>query len=68
MSVVVLDADASALLALLRNERGATKVAEHLDGVLMSSVNLEEVVGHYAKLGADRADIQAMRASLSKLG
>ena len=62
MSVVVLDA--SALLALLLDEPGATTVAEHLDGALMSSVNLAEVVGHYARLGADRADIQAMLSPL----
>ena len=62
MSVVVLDA--SALLALLLNEPGATTVAEQLDGALMSSINLAEVVGHYARLGADRADIQAMLSPL----
>ena len=62
MSVIVLDA--SALLALLLDEPGATKVAEHLDGALMSSVNLAEVVGHYARLGADRTDIQAMLSPL----
>ena len=60
--MVVLDA--SALLALLLDEPGATTVAEHLDGALMSSVNLAEVVGHYARLGADRADIQAMLSPL----
>jgi ribonuclease VapC len=62
MSGVVLDA--SALLALLRNERGAATVAGHLDGALVSSVNLAEVVGHYAKLGADRADVQSMLSPL----
>ena len=62
MSVVVLDA--SALLASLLDEPGATTVAEHLDGALMSSVNLSEVVGHSAKLGADRADIHAMLSPL----
>lgn len=62
MSAVVLDA--SALLALLLDEPGAGTVAEHLDGALMASVNLAEVVGHYARLGADRADIEAMLAPL----
>lgn len=62
MSTVVLDA--SALLALLREERGAATVAGHLDGALITSVNLAEVVGHYAKLGADRADVQSMLSPL----
>lgn len=62
MSGVVLDA--SALLALLRDERGAPTVAEHLDGALISSINLAEVVGHYAKLGADRVDVGSMLSPL----
>lgn len=62
MSAMVLDA--SALLALLRDERGAATVAEHLDGALISSVNLAEVVGHYARLGAGSEDIRAMLSPL----
>ena len=52
--------DASALLALLLQEPGADKVKAALDGAAMGVVNLAEVVGHYAKLGAARLDIEAM--------
>ena len=58
MSRCVLDA--SALLALLLGEPGADKVKAALDSSLMSVVNLAEVVSHYAKLGANRQDIEAM--------
>jgi len=58
MTGVVLDA--SALLALLLDEPGADKVKSMLDGALMGTVNLAEVVGHYAKLGAARDDIEAL--------
>ncbi len=56
--------DASALLALLLGEPGADKVKAALDGSLMSTVNVAEVVSHYAKLGATRQDIEAMLRSL----
>ena len=52
--------DASALLALLLGEPGGEKVTAALDGALLCAVNLAEVVSHYAKLGASRADIEAM--------
>ncbi len=52
--------DASAILALLLGEPGADKVKAALDGSVMSTVNLGEVVSHYAKLGAARQDIEAM--------
>ncbi|MGH7022690.1 MAG: type II toxin-antitoxin system VapC family toxin [Caulobacteraceae bacterium] len=58
MSPPVLDA--SALLTLLRNEPGAERVRAAIDGAVMSVVNLAEVVSHYAKLGAERAAIEAM--------
>ena len=58
MSVFVLDA--SALLALLLDEPGAGRVKAVLDGALIGAVNWAEVVSHYAKLGAARADIEAM--------
>ena len=58
MTSVVLDA--SALLALLLGEPGADKVKAALDGSLMSTVNVAEVVSHYAKLGATRPDIEAL--------
>ncbi len=52
--------DASALLALLLGEPGADKVKAALDGSVMSTVNVAEVVSHYAKLGAARQDIEAL--------
>jgi PIN domain nuclease of toxin-antitoxin system len=52
--------DASALLALLLGEPGADKVQAALNGATVGAVNLAEVVGHYAKLGAARSDIEAL--------
>lgn len=56
MSAVVLDA--SALLALLRDEPGAAVVAEAIATARMSSVNYAEVVSHFIHAGmpADRID------------
>lgn len=62
MITIVLDA--SALLALLRAEAGATKVAAMIDQAKISSVNYAEVVSHYAKLGVARSDIDAMLGPL----
>jgi hypothetical protein len=31
-----------------------------LDGAMVRAVNLAEVVGHYARLGATRTDIEAL--------
>ncbi|MGI4799886.1 MAG: type II toxin-antitoxin system VapC family toxin [Janthinobacterium lividum] len=56
--------DASALLTLLLGEPEAAKVRTVLDGALVGAVNLAEIVSHYAKLGASRADIEAMLAPL----
>ena len=58
MSEVVLDA--SALLALLNDEPGATKVAEVLGEARMSSVNLAEVVSHFIHAGMPAAEVDAM--------
>ena len=58
MTIIVLDA--SALLALLRAEAGATKVAAVIDQAKMSAVNYAEVVSHYAKLDVAQNDIEAM--------
>jgi len=55
MTVVL---DASAVLALLLGEAGATKVAGVLAGSQMSAVNYAEVFTHYAKLGSRTADIE----------
>lgn len=58
MSEVVLDA--SALLAMLKGEAGASKVAGVLTGALMSVVNLAEVASHFYKLGMDDGQVQAI--------
>ncbi len=52
--------DASPLLALLLGEPGAETVKASLDGALLCTVNLAEIVFHYAKLGALRDDIETM--------
>jgi ribonuclease VapC len=62
MMGVVLDA--SALLALLLAEPGEDRVKAGLDGSVMSTVNLAEVVSHYAKLGVARSDIEALLRAL----
>ncbi len=62
MTSVVLDA--SAVLALLLGEPGAERVKAALDGALLGAVNLAEIVSHYAKLGASRADIDTLLAPL----
>lgn len=62
MTSVVLDA--SALLAMLHAEPGGETVRAALDGALLSTVNLAEVVSHYAKLGASKADIEDMLGPL----
>lgn len=56
MSEVVLDA--SALLALLRDEPGGAKVAEVISVARISSVNYAEVVSHFvhARMPPDQVD------------
>lgn len=58
MNGIVLDA--SALLALLLEEPGGDRVKAALNGSAMTSVNLAEVVSHYAKQGASRAAIETL--------
>jgi ribonuclease VapC len=55
MTVAVLDA--SALLALLRQEPGAEKVREVLSDAAMSAVNLAEVASYLARNGATLAEV-----------
>lgn len=62
MSAFILDA--SALLALLRDEPGADKVANALDTAQISAVNHAEVVSYYAKAGASRDQIDALLGPL----
>jgi ribonuclease VapC len=49
--------DASALLALLLDEPGGERVRAVLADASISTVNLAEVVGHYARNGATQAEI-----------
>lgn len=56
--------DASAVLALLQGEPGTETVREILDGAIVCAVNLGEIVSYYAKLGAKRADVEALLAPL----
>ena len=58
MSKVVLDA--SALLALLRDEPGADKVADAIADARMSSVNFAEVVSHFIHAGMPADEVDAM--------
>jgi ribonuclease VapC len=52
--------DASALLALLRHEPGAERVAAAVrQGAAMSTVNLAEVAAFLARSGAGKAQIEA---------
>lgn len=55
MTAYVLDA--SALLALLRGEPGGVRVGQVLTDAAMTTVNLAEVIGHFARNGGLEADI-----------
>jgi ribonuclease VapC len=56
MTVAVLDA--SALLSMLRSEPGGERVRSIIADSAMTTVNLGEVVGHYARNGVAEADIR----------
>ncbi|MHB8527882.1 MAG: type II toxin-antitoxin system VapC family toxin [Caulobacteraceae bacterium] len=62
MSVVL---DASALIAVLREEPGAARAEAAMDGAVMSTVNLAEVAAYLAKTGLERRAIGTMMAELS---
>lgn len=57
MSVVL---DASALIALVKGERGAAKVAGAIADARITSVNYAEVVGHFVHAGMPAHEIDAM--------
>ncbi len=57
--------DASALLALLLGEPGATRVAARLPGAMISAINLSEAVAKLAEHGMPPG---AIRSSLQGLG
>lgn len=50
--------DASALIALLKNEPGADVVAAHLDDPVMSTANLAETLTRMAEDGGDAGAIK----------
>ena len=52
--------DASALIAMLREEPGAIKVAHAIADARMSVVNYAEVVSYFIYAGMDQNDIDAM--------
>jgi ribonuclease VapC len=62
VSHVVLDA--SAVLALLKNERGASKVAGVIADASVCSINQAEVISHFVHLGAPIDDVRAMLGAL----
>ena len=63
MTDVVLDA--SAVLAMLREEPGGDIVAEHIGRAAISAVNLQEVAKEMLREGAS---LEATRAALDELG
>lgn len=58
MSEIVLDA--SALLAMIKGERGATKVADAISNARISVVNYAEVVTHFIHAGMPEREVDAM--------
>jgi ribonuclease VapC len=61
MSVVL---DSSAVLASLLDEPGKEQVDAVINGAMLTTANLSEVVGYFAKLGADDVEISAMLTGL----
>ncbi len=57
MSIVL---DASALIAMLKGERGAAKVASAIAGARISSVNYAEVISHFIHAGMPGREVDAM--------
>lgn len=57
MSVVL---DASALIAMLKGEKGSAKVAGAIAGARVSSVNYAEVVSHFIHAGMPAPEVDAM--------
>ena len=62
MTHVVLDA--SAILALLKGERGASKVAGVIADASVCAINQAEVISHFIHLGAPLDDVRAMLGTL----
>ncbi|CAM3051483.1 MULTISPECIES: type II toxin-antitoxin system VapC family toxin [Bacteria] len=62
MTHVVLDV--SAILALLKGERGASKVGSVIADASVCAINQAEVISHFVHLGAPLDDVRAMLAAL----
>jgi ribonuclease VapC len=62
MTAIVLDA--SALLAMLRDEAGGATVASVIASARMSAVNFAEVVSHFIYTGMPPEEVDAMLAPL----
>lgn len=56
--------DASAILALLKGERGGSKVAGVVSEAAVGVFNQAEVVSHFVHLGAPLEEIRAMLGAL----
>ncbi|MBS0503636.1 type II toxin-antitoxin system VapC family toxin [Sphingomonas sp. NPDC019816] len=56
--------DASAILALLKGERGGSKVAGVVSDAAVGVFNQAEVVSHFVHLGAPPEEIRAMLGAL----
>ena len=52
--------DASALIAMIKGEQGAAKVATGIAGARVSSVNYAEVVTHFIHAGMPEREVDAM--------
>ena len=59
--------DASAIIALIRAEKGWNRVAEAMPKAVMCAVNVSEVSAKLAEWGSDRASIEKTRAVLADL-
>jgi PIN domain nuclease of toxin-antitoxin system len=65
MTHVVLDA--SAILALLKGERGASKVAGVIADASVCAINQAEVISHFVHLGAPIEEVRTMLGALPYL-
>ena len=63
MNKVVVDA--SAILALLNQEKGSEEISQWIGNAVISSVNLSEVVAKLAEGGVTEADIEQILANLN---
>lgn len=55
--------DASAILALVHDEPGADRVAEHLESAVLGAANLAEVIGKLVDAGIDVGRVRELLAA-----